>query len=383
MSQIALINGCVLFPNSPDWRSPVEYDQEWSTRVARTSTGVEKRSSFRGSSLETLSFSVYPSSPAAQHWAQARLLKATQAGKIAVPFWGQGQPLAASFSNGDSSLTLNGNEYPFSYGDLVIFPSHGLDDEDYVYGVVNSLVGDVMTLTSLSSSSFSFLEGEMIYPLFFGRPELGQWTPRTIFHSPFKIKVVQPLPTGQLGEATNNTEITYATTVTDRICDQTPEIWLTSACGGSAYINWLPVFGATSYNVYSSSTEVGGYTLFDHTSDFNYPVGRPYLEDKYWRVTALIGDVESDPSNAILVEGAYIERTMRALQERNFIALGTYIDWPDHDISATDPGHYPSNGFYDDDIAAGGAAREVVLIQAIADAFSHSMLYHYTSLTSL
>lgn len=116
-----------------------------------------------------------------------------------------------------------------------------------------------------------------------------------------------------------------------------------------------------------------GGTIGVFLDDFPYEDNIAGDPNPTFRLSKICGEVESCGGS-----DAIIEQAMRAMQERQYVVSGVFIDWPDSTISG-DPGNYPVDGFYDSDIAASADpdARRAELIQSISDVLDNSWLGSY------
>jgi hypothetical protein len=161
---ITLISDHVLLPHQADWSQQPELRNAWHSSVDASLLGIENRKSFRDAWRE-LRYLITPYNHVERARLEARVGAGMKSGRVAVPIWDRGWRLA---SNSTSSLiTLNTSAHGLVPLDWIFL--HASDPASYDRWdavLVKSTSGTAISITSLTNS---YLMGEWVRPMLFGR----------------------------------------------------------------------------------------------------------------------------------------------------------------------------------------------------------------------
>ena len=87
---VQTVNGHVLLPHLPDWRTMVSFQRQWQTAVGRSLAGGEGRVAPRIRPRLRLGWSLFPVDVSDQARMHARLRAARKSGYACAPYWGRG-----------------------------------------------------------------------------------------------------------------------------------------------------------------------------------------------------------------------------------------------------------------------------------------------------
>ncbi|MBI3878963.1 MAG: hypothetical protein HY301_02735, partial [Verrucomicrobia bacterium] len=194
---------------------------------------------------------------------------------------------------------------------------------------------------------------------------------------------------------------TVPATAAFNVCEGVPNAGvhaLANTCPTLYEIRWPAIFGANLYKLFEKRDTDGDWTenlvetiQRDATTGEYYVRLRPVdftRSERFYAVTARVGDKDSDYSATITLPTITIERLMRSAQERwhnAAIAWGTpphggydittddppFILWPDRTIGTPSAFEYPADDFYRADLEA-DATVIVDLLKYLARVFADS-----------
>lgn len=377
---VTIVNGCVAIPEMPNWRTPPEIGDTVMGRSVMALHGEEDRQQIRKAPIRTLRYLVSPKTQPERSRLTDRVAAAIKLGNAAVPYWGRGQRLDAACST--TALTLTTDHYPLAAGDWVYLRDPDGEPEDWEMIEVDAVSGVNVTLAGTPARTYP--EGSYCWPVLFGSLSVGNVRAHESYRGDFQLTLMEPIGSGDL---LDNTDCPAApadyTAPTVDYCEGTVVLSMVpgEVCGDAYDLSWTAFPFATGYLLKVSDNPGGPYTTIDtfDPEETDTTVARAYLADKHYVVCAVVGDYTTEPSNEKLVPGRFIESAMRAIQERIESVNESPVTWPGRTLpsgSATD--NYPEDGWYAEDIDAGGATTEVALIQAIFDALTDTVLSHYT-----
>lgn len=362
-----MINNCHLIPCNGFSSGGVQFARSWQTEVRQALSGHEDRQSLRSRPLRRLPFQITARNLSELAQLKNLLDAGLRSGRVAVPLWGRGQAIAAATSGAE--LTLDPEAaYPFTPGEWVFIV------ETCAWRWEVAQLDSVASLTSItldSGLSESFPIGSIVYPILFGKLSVESVTPISPVASQFELVVEEPLGKGALldSESACPAGSESFTTGNRTFCEGSLTITLVAGCGGYRELNWDPLGYADRYEVRYAFNSGGPYTLLDTTQSSSATVPRWLQTPVFYVVAAISGSTEII-SNEIDVDPITIEACLRAFQERHVVGHGALVAWPSvFEVGAVSPPAYPVDGWYDADLIAGGAPREVALIQGLIDLF--------------
>ena len=364
------INDCELIYFNGLSSGGAKFSRSWETEIRQSLDGGEDRQGLRSQPLRRLPFQVVARNLSELSEARRIIQSGLESGRAATPLWGRGQGLALASSG--PALTLDPEcAYPFQPGDWIFI----VETSSWRWEVAQ--IASVASLTALNLEdplSSAFPIGSMVYPMLFGKLEVDEIQPISPVSAVFNLTVVEPLGSGSAlsSEISCPVEAESFTLGNRTFCDGDLTLTLLDGCGGHRAIQWSALGYADSYQVAYSLDSGGPYTLFETTNDLESWIPRNFRYPVYFVVAAISGSTQI-LSNQVALPPITIEGCMRAFQERHVAAFGSTYTWPvEFAIGVFTPNEYPSDGWYDDDLDSGGAARETQLIQALSDCFYDS-----------
>ena len=367
---ITLVNECVLI-TANGWSSgqATGFRRTWDISVAQSLSGAQDRQANRSKPNRALAFTVVALSLAERAQLIEEVRESLKTGRTAVPIWGRGQIIASNLSGTSLATDPETSSYDFEAGDFV-FLFDGVSGR-WEVAEIDSVTGtNTYTLSSAPNAPFGV--GNYVYPLFYGLLTIDSAKVIDPESGEASLTVSEPLGSGSLLDSGVSCPAPVGTYTGGDVtfCTGALTVSVETACGPYYGLSWNSVPYAQNYQIKYAFTPGGPYTVYGNTTDLEYPVPR-FLETAYYVVAAQAGDTEIE-SNEVTIEALTIEGCMRAFQERHVVALGAEHVWDaafTRDTDAVAPSSYPALGFYDADIAAGGATRETELVQALSDLF--------------
>lgn len=196
---VELVNDHVLLPHRPDWRQRVEWTRTWDTQIRDSLSGKESRMALRPRGRVGLRFRTVPFDDTEHHLLQQRIREALRVGRIAVPLFGRGVALSAAAAPAAVTLTLVGE------------PTWEWDNDDWLW-IGRAKAPDWATWETVQIDHFpgdgtavlktglvnAYPAGTFLYPLLFGRHELGEGELLDDHHAGYTVKIeetaTRPVP---------------------------------------------------------------------------------------------------------------------------------------------------------------------------------------------
>lgn len=367
---LTTVNGAILIPTPPDWSSQVSGSRRWEVRTSQALDGSEDRIGVRYNSLRSLQFTPKLMDQSERSRFMDRIRAAVKLGQAAVPYWGRGRELAADVSG--TALQIDSGSAELAVGDYVLFLDWTTDPEDWDC-IEISAKSSATNYTLDSSVSRTYSATSYCWPILFGRIETNDADLLDDYRGKMQVRFMEPQGAGDLLDAATSCGAAPAasTAGTVTFCEGSITLSVdTSGCAGAYDLSWTKLEYADQYVIKRGASGGPYSTVVATVSDLSYSVNRPWLDDEYYVVVGQIGSYEVT-SNEVTLPAITVESLMRAVQERYYAAIGSYYTWPstpfDRVSDGTPPGNYPADGFYDPDLP--DAAREVALLQGIADVF--------------
>ena len=196
---VETVNDHVLIPHRPDWRQRVEWTRTWDTQIRDSLSGQEVRMALRPRGRVGLRFRTVPFDDTEHQLLQQRIREALRTGRVAVPFFGRGVALQVAASAAQTTLAL------------VREPSWEWDNSDWLW-IGKPKSSDWATWETVQLDHFpgnltavlatglvnAYPAGTFLYPLLFGRTELGEGELLDDHHGAYTVKMeetaVRPVP---------------------------------------------------------------------------------------------------------------------------------------------------------------------------------------------
>lgn len=169
MNNITTIDGHILLPHQADWNTRPDLTRMWQGSVDSALSGAEDRSSVRPVAWMRFAYSVLAYNHVERGRFDDRMRAALKAGKMAVPFWGRGVPIAYEADVGHEQLILTRSNHRFEAGKHAIIQSSSPPDFDTFDAVViDSVEGEILHLSAALANHYP--RGTYVWPLLFGKP---------------------------------------------------------------------------------------------------------------------------------------------------------------------------------------------------------------------
>jgi hypothetical protein len=299
---LATVNDHILFPTRINWRELPSGARSWETAIETTVSGKEERATFRSAARERFFYLIDAADLKENTLLQERILAAMKSGKAACPLWGRGSVLGSTLV--DTGTFVPG-EWEWQVGDY-IFLQHPtqLGEDNWEVRQIVLLEGDYFELDQ--SSSLELPAGTIVWPIFFGRLQVGNLGAVTSHRGSVTLAFLESADVagGFVGDCSAASGV-YAV-----------EAWLDQNTCGQTVLRWSRSINATSYKVKKATVSGGPYATIATVSGTSHVVERPLFLPDYYVVVATRGDTEAAASNEVVAPPITVEALMRVTQER-------------------------------------------------------------------
>ena len=169
MNNIITVADHILLPHQADWNSRPAIRRMWRSSVDNALTGAEDRLSVRSVPWMKLEYEVLPFDGVERGRFDSRMRAALKAGKMTVPLFGRGVPIATAARSGDTELILNRSNHTFEANKYVIVqPSTPALFDTFDVCLIDSVVGARLNISDPLDNAYA--RGTNVWPLLFGKP---------------------------------------------------------------------------------------------------------------------------------------------------------------------------------------------------------------------
>lgn len=184
------IDGHVLLPHQANWNDMPNSDRLWRSSVDNALGGDEDRLSVRGSAWRQLRYQVESFNHIERARFDDRMREALKAGKIAVPWWGKGVPLAGDVEAESINIVLRRTDHGFAEGDYVFIQSTTPSQfELWDVKTVQSISGAQLVVDEPMDNSYGERTAR-VWPLLFGRPASEPYRIRNVSQGSYSVTVL-------------------------------------------------------------------------------------------------------------------------------------------------------------------------------------------------
>lgn len=188
MTNETTVSTHVLLPHQADWSRLPEKSRIWRSPVNPALTGAEDRSSVRSAAWIQLKYSVVPYNHVERARFEARYRAALKAGKMCVPYWGRGVPIANQASAGTTQITLERADHRLQDGDYAFIQAPApADFDEWDTLLISSVSGRTLNISTALANTYP--AGARVWPLLFGKPGPQQFQILNASRSRFEVSI--------------------------------------------------------------------------------------------------------------------------------------------------------------------------------------------------
>jgi hypothetical protein len=166
---VETVAGYTLLPHQADWSNPPTRKRDWQASVTPAMSGTEERVNTRSSPWVQMDYQVMPIDQVERAKFQGRFEAALKSGKIAVPFWGRSVELTMDAIIGDTTLHVDRIDAGMVATKFLFLQSF-LAAEFETFDIVQIASVGSQTIQTTQPVSHSYLEGNRVWQLLFGKP---------------------------------------------------------------------------------------------------------------------------------------------------------------------------------------------------------------------